>query len=115
MAGRLVFLVRMQGRWAKPCQPFSRLALRVATATGKTVMKPVTKPATRPAGVSVVICCYNSAARLPETLKHLARQVVPPSIPWEGILVNKASRDDTTDVAARVWKEGGAPAPMHLL
>ena len=27
-------------------------------------------------GVSVVICCHNSAERLPETLRHLAAQEI---------------------------------------
>lgn len=72
--------------------------------------------ATSPAGVSVVICCYNSAARLPETLRHLARQNVPASIPWEVIVVvDKASTDDTSAVTARIWQEAGAPAPLRLL
>ena len=34
-------------------------------------------------GVSVIVCCHDSAARLPETLAHLARQKVDPGIPWE--------------------------------
>ncbi len=35
-----------------------------------------------PQGVSVVICCFNSAARLPETLRHLARQDCPSNLAW---------------------------------
>ena len=34
----------------------------------------------KPAGVSVIVCCYNSAGRLPETLKHLALQQVPQAL-----------------------------------
>lgn len=67
-------------------------------------------------GISVVICCYNSAARLPETLKHLARQFLPDSILWEVIIVvDKASTDNTPVVAARVWQDEGAPAPLRLM
>ena len=66
-------------------------------------------------GVSVVICCYNSARRLPETMKHLALQNMPAAIPWEVILVNNASTDGTADVAARCWAEHGAPAPLRVL
>jgi glycosyltransferase involved in cell wall biosynthesis len=50
-------------------------------------------------GISVIICCYNSAALLPETLNHLSKQVVPETIPWEIVIVNNASTDNTTDVA----------------
>ena len=69
-----------------------------------------------PSGISVIVCCYNSEKRLPEALKCLARQAVPASIPWEVIVVvDKASTDDTADVAFRVWQETGAPAPLCLL
>ena len=51
-------------------------------------------------GISVIICCYNSADRLPETLKHLAIQVVPPEIQWEIIVIDNASTDDTAMIAA---------------
>lgn len=56
-------------------------------------------------GVSVIICCYNSAKRLPETLKHLALQQVPVHIPWEVIIVNNASTDDTVEVAKKEWEQ----------
>ena len=55
------------------------------------------------AGISVVIPCYNSSRRLPETLSHLAAQRVPEGVAWEVIVVNNASTDDTDDVAANVW------------
>jgi glycosyltransferase involved in cell wall biosynthesis len=54
-------------------------------------------------GVSVIICCYNSAARLPQTLKHLAEQNVPENLLLEIILVNNASTDDTVAVATEAW------------
>jgi glycosyltransferase involved in cell wall biosynthesis len=55
-------------------------------------------------------------ARLPETLKHLAWQILPSSIPWEVIVVvDKDSTDDTATVAARVWQEAGAPASLLVL
>jgi glycosyltransferase involved in cell wall biosynthesis len=56
-------------------------------------------------GVSVIICCYNSASRLPQTLKHLALQKVTAHIPWEVIIVNNASKDDTVKVALSQWDE----------
>src|SRR5882672_6498139 len=67
------------------------------------------------AGISVILCCYNSAGRLAETLKHLARQSVPKAIPWEVILVNNASTDDTAAVAVRVWQESGGPTALRIL
>lgn len=73
-------------------------------------------PATDTKGVSVIICCYNSARRLPETLKHLARQIIPESIPWEVIVVvDQASTDDTAAVVASVWQQAGAPTLLQVL
>ena len=55
--------------------------------------------------VSIVICCYNSSKRLPETLAHLKAQVVPDHIPWEVIVVDNASTDGTSQVARALWGE----------
>ena len=65
-------------------------------------------------GISVVICCHNSAQRLPETLRHLAAQQVPPSLPWEILVINNASVDDTAAVAVTNWPEP-APAPLRVI
>jgi glycosyltransferase involved in cell wall biosynthesis len=54
-------------------------------------------------GVSVVICCYNSASRVSETLKHISKQQVGDIISWEIILVDNASSDDTQEVAKKCW------------
>lgn len=54
-------------------------------------------------GVSVIICCYNSALRLSSTLKHLALQKTTTALPWEIIVVNNASKDNTAAVALAEW------------
>lgn len=60
-------------------------------------------------GVSVVICCHNSANRLPETLSHLKTQEVPVNIPWEVLLIDNASTDQTSRAAIEIWNDfGGA-------
>lgn len=56
-------------------------------------------------GISVIVCCYNSLLRLPETLKHLVFQQVDSSIPWEVILVNNASTDNTKESAVVEWEK----------
>jgi glycosyltransferase involved in cell wall biosynthesis len=59
-------------------------------------------------GISVIICCHNSAARLSATLRYLRRQEVSPSIPWEIIVVDNASTDGTADVALDNWPKDSA-------
>lgn len=66
-------------------------------------------------GVSVIICCYNSAHILPETLTYLSRQVVPPSLKWELILVDNASSDNTAVVAGQCWETVGRPVDMRVV
>ncbi len=53
-------------------------------------------------GASVIICCYNSAERLPQTLEHLSRQMLPPGFFMEIIVVNNASTDNTNAVANEI-------------
>lgn len=67
-------------------------------------------------GVSVVICCYNSALRLPETLAHLSRQQVSEDISWEIVVVNNASTDNTVAVAEDSWKKfGQQDVPLRIV
>ncbi len=60
-------------------------------------------------GVSVISCCYNSASRIPETLKYLSLQEGTENIPWEIIIINNASTDDTVKVANEEWHKYGIP------
>jgi glycosyltransferase involved in cell wall biosynthesis len=64
-------------------------------------------------GVTVIICCYNSSTKLPSVLTHLAAQEVPRYIPWEVVIIDNASTDDTSQVALRVWPKDG-PAPLAV-
>ncbi len=65
-------------------------------------------------GVSVVICCHNSAKRLPPTLAHLAAQRDCDGIPWEVIVIDNASQDETAKVAVEAWSKN-APAPLRVV
>ena len=65
-------------------------------------------------GVSIIICCFNGALRLPETLNHLASQVVS-SVQWEVILVNNNSTDNTVAVAGEVWAKFNCQAPFIII
>lgn len=66
-------------------------------------------------GVSIVICCYNSALRLPETLRHIARQQVKANTPWETIVVNNASTDQTKEIAQQLWNSEQCAAPFTIV
>ena len=66
-------------------------------------------------GMSVIICCYNSAPRLPRTLEHLALQHTP-SLPWEIVLVDNRSTDDTRRTAVETWSRlGRHDVPLHVV
>jgi len=56
-------------------------------------------------GISIIICCYNSAGRLPRTLACLLAQQVPTDFHWEILLVNNASTDNTVTVAQAAWDQ----------
>src|ERR1700719_3404911 len=64
-------------------------------------------PIVAPLGVSIVVCCFNSASRLSEafaqTLAHLAAQETTAETRWEVIVVDNASTDDTAQVAQKSW------------
>ena len=55
-------------------------------------------------GVSVVICCYNSSSRIVATLEHL-QKIDSKGIPWEVVLVDNLSDDDTVGVALNTWNK----------
>lgn len=65
-------------------------------------------------GASVIICCYNSAKRLPITLEHLANQKAS-DISWEVILVDNASTDDTILVAQKIWDNHKNSIPFKII
>ena len=54
--------------------------------------------------ISVVICCYNSESRIAETIKFLALQEISTEVEWEVIVVNNASVDNTSMIAADSWQ-----------
>ncbi len=71
------------------------------------------KRSARTGGVSVVVCSYNGALRLPRVLDHLARQQAP-DLNWEVIVVDNASTDGTGEIARRCWPECH-PAPLRVV
>lgn len=66
-------------------------------------------------GVSVIICCYNSSARLSKTLEYISQQEVPGYIPWEVIIVDNNSTDNTASVARKIWNALNCTVPFKVI
>lgn len=66
-------------------------------------------------GVSIIVCCYNSAALLPETLKHLALQKITSQVMWEVIVVDNASTDNTAGIARSSWISMNQPTRLSII
>ena len=69
----------------------------------------------KPQGVSIIICCHNGANRLPETIRHIARQRVPAYIPWELLLVDNGCTDDSALVARKEWQKHRVNTYMRIV
>jgi glycosyltransferase involved in cell wall biosynthesis len=71
-------------------------------------------PATSDPGISVIICTYNGAKRLPETLKHLFQQQFDQQVSWEIIVVDNNSSDATYEVAITEGKKYQSEIPFTV-
>ena len=72
-------------------------------------MEPIDK------GFSVVICAYNAEKRIVPTLEALATVTIPPGYTIELILVDNASKDNTSAASQMLWNQLGSPFPLRLL
>lgn len=55
-------------------------------------------------GISVIVCCYNSASRLKPTIEHLQNQINIAVNQWEVVIIDNASTDATFEVANTLWE-----------
>jgi glycosyltransferase involved in cell wall biosynthesis len=58
-------------------------------------------------GISVIICCYNSEERLPKTLEHIFAQKLSDGMTMEVLIIDNASKDNTTTIAQELWDVQG--------
>ena len=58
-------------------------------------------------GISIIICCFNSASRIEETLRHVFSLSVPENLSCEILLVNNRSTDNTKEVASNTYEIAG--------
>jgi glycosyltransferase involved in cell wall biosynthesis len=66
-------------------------------------------------GISIIICCHNSAVRLPETLRHLFAQDVKLDIDWEILVINNGSTDKTANVARAEYAASKSKIPFKII
>lgn len=71
----------------------------------------IQNPIYMPSGISVVVCCYNSALRLTTTLHHLLAQNNIPLSSWEVIVIDNASTDNTQQKAIEIWENHTGEKP----
>lgn len=70
---------------------------------------------TKISGISVILCCYNSAARIENTLRYLAAQKQPHHLDWEIILVDNNSTDGTVKIAEDLWGNFKVNAKLRVI
>lgn len=66
-------------------------------------------------GISVIVCCYNSALRLPMALEYLSKQKTSDSLQWEIIIVDNNSDDNTAEVANNIWHSFGRKTGFKII
>jgi glycosyltransferase involved in cell wall biosynthesis len=66
-------------------------------------------------GISIIICCYNSAERIGETLQYLARQQAHATYGLELVLVDNNCTDNTVAKSHQVWAGLKNPFPLHVV
>lgn len=66
-------------------------------------------------GISIIICCYNSAKRLPQTLGHIAKQTLPNNVSAEIVLVDNASTDNSSEIATLEWKKYDSKIKLRIV
>ncbi len=64
-------------------------------------------------GISIIICCYNSAGRIAPTLEHIAKQQYH-GFPIEVLLIDNASTDGTATTATAIWQNLDQPRDLHF-
>jgi glycosyltransferase involved in cell wall biosynthesis len=67
-----------------------------------------------PLGVSVAVCTHNGEKLLPRTLAYLKDQRGANEIPWEVVVIDNASSDNTSLVARQCWGND-TPAPIRVV
>ena len=65
-------------------------------------------------GISVIVCCFNSANRLPQTLDHIWRQQTR-NLRVELVLVDNRCTDDTVCLTRRLHQNSGCDILLNVI
>src|SRR5215468_10996481 len=63
--------------------------------------------------ISVVVCTYNRAHLLVDTVQALSVQDIPPNLNWEMVLVDNNSNDKTAELISELSVK--FPAPLRYI
>ena len=66
-------------------------------------------------GVTILICTYNGAQRLPVTLRYIAAQEIPTTIACELIVVDNASTDQSAAIINKEWKQYNTSIELRVI
>ncbi|MBO9635634.1 MAG: glycosyltransferase family 2 protein [Chitinophagaceae bacterium] len=67
------------------------------------------------AGITILVCTYNGARRLPSTLRCIAAQQIPAHIACQLIVVNNASTDNSEEVIRREWQQYDTAIQLEII
>lgn len=67
------------------------------------------------AGITILVCTYNGAERLPVTLRCIAEQQIPAGIGCELLVVNNASTDNSIEVIEKEWKQYHTAIELRII
>jgi len=66
-------------------------------------------------GISVIVCCYNSATRIEPTLLALSEQSLLREVTLEIIIVDNNSNDRTSELVLQLWEKFGSPFKLKVV
>ncbi len=67
------------------------------------------------AGVTILVCTYNGADRLPVTIRCIAAQQIPVGMSCELLVVNNASTDNSLEVVGQEWKQYNTSISLRVI
>ena len=67
------------------------------------------------AGMTILVCTYNGAERLPVTLRCIATQQIPAGMGCELLVVNNASTDNSLEIIEQEWRQYNTNISLRVI